>query len=155
MDSNKAIPNKLVVNFHAKGNLGAWRNVEIDLLDADEEPLWVEHPLGKSIDVVVVPLQEIPGVTIHPLDLKLAEVDMIPMPALPISVIGYPLGLAAGESWPIWKTGHIASDPDIDFQVDRPAFLIDATTRSGMSGSPVVLRQDNYIQKNGDQIFAG
>jgi len=155
LDSNKAIPNKLAVNFHAKGHLGAWRKVEIDLLDAEEKPLWVEHPLGKSIDVVVVPLQEIPGVAIHPLDLTLAEVDMIPMPALPISVIGYPLGLAAGESWPIWKTGHIASDPDIDFQVDRPAFLIDATTRSGMSGSPVVLRQDSYMQKSGNQVVVG
>jgi hypothetical protein len=36
------------------------------------------------------------------------------MRAMLISVIGYPQGLAAGKSWPIWKIGHIASDPDID-----------------------------------------
>ena len=74
---------------------------------------------------------------------------MMPVPGMPISVIGYPLGLTAAEGWPIWKTGHIASDPDIDFQVGRPAFLIDATTKSGMSGAPVVLRLDRYPTKDG------
>lgn len=155
LDTRGAIPNKLSVNFHARGKLGTWRRVELDLLDAAEQPLWLEHPLGKFIDVAAIPLQEIPDVEVHPLDLTLAEVDMIPIPALPISVIGYPLGLAAGESWPIWKTGHIASDPDIDFQPNRPAFLIDATTRSGMSGSPVVLRQTSYMGKSSHVLASG
>ena len=153
--THSAIPNKLSVNFHAKGNLGAWKRVVIDILNADEQPIWLEHPLGRTIDVVAVPLQKLNDAAIHHLDLSLTEVDMLPMPAMPISVIGYPLGLAAGESWPIWKTGHIASDPDIDFQAERPAFLIDATTRSGMSGSPVILRQSSYMKKNGAQVLAG
>jgi hypothetical protein len=77
--------------------------------------------------------------------MALASIDILTMPALPVSVIGYPLGLSAGESWPIWKTGHIASDLDIDSESGWPAFLIYATTRSGMSGTPVVLRLTNMI----------
>ena len=53
------------------------------------------------------------------------------------------------------KTGHIASYPDIDSETDRQAFLIDATTRAGMSGSPVVLRLDSYSKSDGSQVIAG
>jgi hypothetical protein len=150
-----SIPNTLSVRFHAKGKLGKWKVVDLPLYDSEEIPLWLEHPLQKKIDVVAIAIGHVEGIDIHCLDLALAKVDIVPMPAMPISVIGYPLGLAAGESWPIWKTGHIASDPDIDYEPGRPAFLIDATTRSGMSGSPVVLRLDSYTKRNGDQIIAG
>lgn len=152
-----AIPNRLMVRFHAKGNLGSWTSIDIPLFDEHELKTWREHPLGKEIDVVAIALP--PEVTsrigIHSLDLALANIDMLATPALPVSVIGYPLGISVGESWPIWKTGHIASDPDIDFQPGKPAFLIDATTRSGMSGSPVVLRLDSYSKSDGSQILAG
>ena len=152
-----AIPNSLIVRFHAKGKLGNWTFVQIPLLDESGTKTWLEHPLGRAIDVVAIPLTpELESrANLYPLDLALASVDMMAMPAMPVSVIGYPLGLSAGESWPIWKTGHIASDPDIDYEPGRPAFLIDATTRSGMSGSPVVLRLDNYQMSNGSQVLAG
>lgn len=150
-----AIPNTLSVRFHAKGVLGAWNVVELPLYDAVGKKLWLEHPMGKVIDVVAIPIGSVQNIDVHALDLALADVDIVPTPAMPVSVIGYPLGLAAGESWPIWKTGHIASDPDIDYEPGRPAFLIDATTRSGMSGAPVVLRLDSYRKRNGTQIIAG
>ena len=73
------------------------------------------------------------------MDLALADAGVAAEPAMPVSIIGFPLGLSPDGAFPIWKTGHIASDPDIDYQ-GRPAFLIDATTRGGMSGSPVVIR---------------
>ncbi|OEZ85656.1 hypothetical protein JAB8_38380 [Janthinobacterium sp. HH106] len=150
-----AIPNILRVRFHTKGKFGQWSHVDIQLFDEDQHSLWQEHPLGKEVDVVAIPLppEVTAQVAIYPLDLALAAVDMIAMPAFPVSVIGYPLGLSAGQSWPIWKTGHIASDPDIDFEPGRPVFLIDATTRSGMSGSPVVLRLHNYERSDGSHVM--
>ena len=152
-----SVPNSLEVRFHAQGQLGSWLSVELPLFDEHATKTWVEHPLGRAIDVAAIPLtSELESrVSLYPLDMALASVDMRAMPALPISVIGYPLGLSAGESWPIWKTGHIASDPDIDFEPGRPAFLIDATTRAGMSGSPVVLRLDSYMKSDGSQVLAG
>jgi hypothetical protein len=58
---------------------------------------------------------------------------------MPVFIIGFPLGLKNLDSLPIWKTGHIASDPNTNFNHQR-LLLVDATTRSGMSGSPVVYR---------------
>jgi len=155
LDKSAAIPNALSVRFHAREKLGVWNTVELPIFDKDGAKLWLEHPLGKRVDVVAIPLRDVGSIDIFPLDLKLADVDILAMPAMPVSVVGYPLGLSAGESWPIWKTGHIASDPDIDFEPGRPAFLIDATTRVGMSGAPVVLRLDSYQQKSGGHVLAG
>jgi hypothetical protein len=155
--THAAIPNLLAVRFHKKGALGQWTMVDVPLQDAEGTNAWLEHPLGRLVDVVAIPLPESlqSGIDVYPLDLALANVDILATPAMPISVIGYPLGLSTGGSWPIWKTGHIASDPDLDFEIGRPAFLIDATTREGMSGSPVVLRLDSYATSAGDQIIAG
>ena len=70
--------------------------------------------------------------------MSLAHTDLKIEPAMTVSIIGYPFGLHS-DRWPIWKTGHIATNPDLNFE-GKPAFLIDATTRPGMSGSPVVVR---------------
>ena len=43
-----------------------------------------------------------------------------------ISVIGFPLALTPIGLFPIWKTGHIASEPEVPYKVIYPAFLIDA-----------------------------
>jgi hypothetical protein len=65
---------------------------------------------------------------------------------MPVSIIGFPFRLNELAEFPIWKTGHIATEPLWDFK-GRPVFLIDATTRGGMSGSPVLLRRSD-----GDRI---
>lgn len=138
---------------HSK-NLGEWVEKEISLIDENNNRVWLEHPLRNIIDVVAIPLSNYPDITMHGLDLALAAIDLVLMPAMPVSVIGYPFGLAGGENWPIGKTGHIATDPDIDFQPNRPAFLIDATTRTGMSGSPVVVRATGeYTDNRGEKII--
>ena len=92
------------------------------------------------MDVVAFPLGDPDsGVGVHSFDLGLADFDMVIRVAMPVSIIGFPFGISAGGGWPIWETGHIATEPDVDYD-GRPAFLIDATTRGGMSGSPVVAR---------------
>jgi hypothetical protein len=95
-----------------------------------------------------------PHSSIYPLDLALADVDMLPDVAMPVSIIGFPQGLTGPGKLPIWKTGHIATDPDLDFD-DKPVFLIDATTRAGMSGSPVVLRLNSgYRTTKGSMVIS-
>ena len=59
-------------------------------------------------------------------------------------IIGFPEGLA-DRSYPnmplaLWKTGHIASEPESDF-MGQPIVVVDARTRPGMSGSPVIVRE--------------
>ncbi len=65
----------------------------------DEQP-WIEHPKGRYIDVVAIKMPD----SLHDfhtkfLDVDLAKTDILCRPAMPISVIGYPLGITAGVSY--------------------------------------------------------
>jgi hypothetical protein len=148
------IPDAVHIVHHVKGQLGAWVALS-EPLHENGSPRWREHPQGANVDVVALPLRNIPGhIEIYALDLSLADVDVQPQPTMPVAIIGFPFGITAGGAWPIWKTGHIATDPDIDYQFGRPAFLIDATTRSGMSGSPVVIRvSGGYTDSKGNTVL--
>lgn len=150
-----AVPDTVRITLHAN-SLGSWEMIYRPLYDEEGDHLWIEHPSGRNVDLVALPLTDIPErINIYSLDLALSDTDMIPQVAMPISIIGFPLGLTAAGAFPIWKTGHIASDPDIDYQ-GNPAFIIDATTRGGMSGSPVVLRlSGGYSMSTGQTMLAG
>ncbi len=137
-------PNILRVWFHGE-NLGTWISREIDLLDSNGNGLWSEHELGREIDVVAVPLEISDDIKIYDIDLALADFDLMIYPSEAVSIIGFPMGLTSGGRFPIWKTGHVASDIDIDWN-GRPVFLIDATTKSGMSGSPVIAKRVSIYQ---------
>jgi len=150
------VPDTLHILHHVKGKLGS-RKAAPEPLYENGKPRWREHTKGRAIDVVALPLNNIPAdAELYPMDLGLAAVDLQPQPAMPVAIIGFPFGLAAGGAWPIWKTGHIATDPDVDYQPDLPAFLIDATTRGGMSGSPVVIRvSGGYNDSKGNLVIGG
>lgn len=150
------IPDHVRIAHHIKGKLGSWRFHPEALYDDAGDPRWKEHPNGKLVDVAILELENIQSDTqIYPFDLSLADVDLLVQPAMTVSVIGFPLGLRPNAFFAIWKTGHVASDPDLPFD-GRPAFLIDATTRSGMSGSPVVIRTGGpYRNSKGDSILMG
>ncbi len=154
--SSAAIPDTVKIVHHSKGRLGTWHLVEEPLYHQDGSPRWIEHVQGQAIDVVALPLSNVPPVIeVFSLDMALADADLIPQPAMSVSIIGFPFGLSAGGAWPIWKTGHIATDPDVDFD-GRPSFLIDATTRNGMSGSPVVVRSSGgHMTRGGNYLLAG
>jgi hypothetical protein len=150
------IPNKIAITFHKKGKPGYASKCTYNLF-FNGKPIWIEHKRKNEVDVVAIPLKNkelAELVKFYHLDLKLSEIDMVPECAMPISIIGFPKGLKTTYILPIWKTGHIASDHDLDYD-DRPCFLIDATTRSGMSGSPVVLRlTGGYKNKTGSTIYS-
>lgn len=150
------IPTHLQITYHSIAGLGNWVRKTHSLLNADLTIKWIEHPTGRQVDVVAFLLDNIEKeVMIYHFDLNLANTDLIAQPAMPVSIIGYPLGIVTGVHFPIWKTGHIASDPDLDYN-SKPVFLIDATTRGGMSGSPVVLRMNGgYRTRTGTHIISG
>lgn len=141
LHASGAVPDSLALFHHSTSRLGDWVLREESLVAPSGAPSWLEHPLKNKIDVAALPLSRLESdVRIHPLDLSLADFDVTVQVAMAASIIGFPFGLATSGVFPIWKTGHIATDPDLDYQ-NTPCFLIDATTREGMSGSPVLLRQ--------------
>jgi hypothetical protein len=139
-----ADPTKIRAWFHEK-KLGSWISCEINLIDGSGNKLWIEHPDGKDVDVVCVPFLIAPNIEIYDIDLSLSEFDLMVYPSEAVSIIGFPEGLTSSGKLPIWKTGHIASDIDIDWN-KKPIFLIDATTKSGMSGSPVIAKRVSIYQ---------
>jgi len=154
LSSTAALPDEVRIAHHIKGKFGEWRFHGEPLQTLNGTTRWLEHPSGCDVDVAALELSNIKADTqIYPFDLALAQTDLIPEPAMPVSVIGFPLGLRPNVFFPIWKTGHIATDPDLPYG-GRPAFLIDATTRNGMSGSPVVVRMSSgYQNAAGMRIF--
>lgn len=140
-----ADPTTLNIWFHTAGQLGSWVLKTENLLDPKTgDKKWIEHPNGRQVDVVALPISNYTDISIYPFDRNLASTDLILFPSEPVSIVGFPLGLASAGKFPIWKTGHIASDIDLDYN-QKPVFLIDATTKSGMSGSPVIARRTGFI----------
>jgi hypothetical protein len=70
-----------------------------------------------------------------------------------VFVLGYPRGIATNGLFPIWKRGSIGSEPQGSITLAgreyENAFYIDALTKSGMSGSPVV-----SLCKPGDRLYS-
>jgi len=129
--------NKIAILHNRLNHLGEWLWVTEDLFDERNNKRWSEHPtLGAAADLVALPLQRADDVKFYPLDLELAKTDIVVGPAEPVSIVGFPFGLVAQGGLPVWKIGTVASDLDVNFR-GKPIFLVDTTSRPGMSGSPV------------------
>ncbi len=148
--------NKLSIFHNQLEHLGSWISKTEDLFDRDGRPRWLEHPtLKDSVDLVALPLLKTDGVQFYPLDIELAKTDILISPADSVSIVGFPFGLAEYSGLPVWKTGTLASDMDINFQA-KPVFLVDSTSRPGMSGSPVYAVRSGFVRtSNGNMLGAG
>lgn len=124
--------------FHAEGNWDETLPIEIPILDSDGQPLWLVHPVhGQVVDVAAIPLPQITGVSLFPVSWR-NPIPLAQRVGLPVKVIGYPFGYRINRNFPVWATGALASEPEIDVD-NLPLMLIDCRTRRGNSGSPVVL----------------
>jgi hypothetical protein len=141
------VPDRLRILHNLDGSLGRWTwRIEF-LLDRNGEPRWLEHPeYGRAFDVVALELTDTATVEFFPYD-----VDTIGLPGgseiiagritQPLSIVGFPFGLAGGGAFAIWSQGTVATEALIDYQ-GKPCFLIDSRTRPGQSGSPVIFYAD-------------
>lgn len=136
-------------------------------LYADGLPTWIEHPsLGSDSDVVAIKLtDDILWANLHPgvralgmnligqigsmVYFDLSDANNFPRPAVTdqVFIVGYPL--LASESitrFPIYKAGSVASEPADPLD---PRFYVDAKSKPGMSGSPVVMSDHVAALTNG------
>ncbi len=150
------IPKEIQICYHSSSNFYEWVAKTENLFDENGNPRWIEHPQGKKMDVILLPLKNIDKeIKIYPFDLKLQDIDIILEISMRVCILGFPLGFCAGGNYPIWKTGHISSEPNLNYN-GTPMFLIDATTKEGMSGAPVILRLNGgYKRMNGAYVLGG
>ena len=136
-----ADPDTIGIWHHDARRLGSWHRKDEPLIDPTTgNKLWKEHHLGRQVDVIALALKTYEDTKVYDLDTSLAQTDLVLAPSELVSIVGFPFGIAAAGKFPIWKTGHIASDIDLDYD-GKPVFLVDVTTRPGMSGSPVFARR--------------
>ncbi len=107
-------------------------------------PTWAEHPCYQSkFDAVAIPVDLGTRLTFGSYDYHPGAPVAI-LPGSPVTIVGFPEGVTGPGVSAIWKQGAIASEinwPHTERKVENEFFFIDSNTRSGMSGSPVVVRQ--------------
>lgn len=151
-----AIPNKLKIYFpYFENNNYIWKNISWDLYDKEEKPIWLEHPIYKgNIDVVAINLGTFDRSTF----LHCLESEYKPIVTESVYIIGYPFGFNVNPEngkYAIWSSASVASDPDLNLNINGkqlPAFLVDAKTRQGQSGSPVIYYSSNGVDRQDDGI---
>jgi hypothetical protein len=150
LHSQNAEPDRLIVEFDLRDPIGSRGPMELPLYNRkDGDPMWLEHPMARGIDVVAIPLPALPGAYPHPINLMLTSPMAISV-SLDAFIIGYPFGISTGP-FPIWKRASIASEPEV--LVNREHyFFVDSASRQGMSGAPVIARAWGLYQaEGGDQ----
>ena len=138
---------------HSKSEAGIIAH-RVNIFD-DYTPLWFEHPdLGSACDVVALPFPRpanVPTSWHRPIN-QISDTRIPVEPGGVTFVVGYPSSISIGPGLPLFKSGYIASEPQFDVTIggqvsavgglkggqSLPAFFIDALTRPGMSGSPVI-----------------
>jgi hypothetical protein len=130
-----------------------WDTIEVSTVEAGangvERALWLEHPAhGRLVDVVAIPIDDsiVSGYDIRPYDLE-AWVPSMPLQlgvGGDVSIVGFPFGKPASGAFAVWTHGFLASEPLVDYE-GRPRFLIDAKTREGQSGAPVIVHNPSPL----------
>ena len=123
-------------------------NFQFELFDKNKKPIWIsffeneENKLTR-LDVAAFELKGFDRE--KNFTYVLSDSDFVESLSLSVSdelfVVGYPAGVPT--YFPIWKRGTIASEPNL-LEYGHSWFYIDASTRKGMSGSPVYFRS-NYV----------
>ena len=161
MNNMGSIPDALrVVVPIVEENRAAWTSINIKLYDENDNPKWLEHPVYHgTIDVVAIEMLDFHFKSI---DYSVVGNDEIEVTEN-VYIIGYPYGysvLPGDKKVAVWTNGSVASEPEFGININGmqlPAFLVDAKTRSGQSGSPVIYYNNIGIkkEKGGVAMYGG
>jgi len=110
------------------------------LFEQFDLPLWQQHKRFDDlrIDIAVIEIPE-DGTKYYAINRFPEEAPLFTHVGSDLFIVGYPFSDFDHQfmKFPIWKRGSLASETLFGWQ-GKPAFLIDAASRPGMSGSPVI-----------------
>jgi hypothetical protein len=128
------------------------RVLDLPLYDERGDPTWVSSAAYPGADIVLVPIpaKAYAGISLLVFTEAHTQGDIRIRTTSGATLLGYPFGFYDQKHFlPIWKTGHVASEPTVDFE-GRPVFLVDVSAFPGMSGSPVLAVANGiYETENG------
>jgi len=152
-----SIPNRLEIRVHGS-SLGKTGIIRLPLVN-NNKPIYISfnNPSNIPLDIMDVAAIPINNASIDSKDINILFLgpinenrDLVLYPSTELFIVGFPYDYGKLSNYPLWKRGTIASEPNLaDNNSD-----IDATTRSGMSGSPVIFRGASYVTKQG-QNYSG
>lgn len=133
-----------VLNIRLYGNrTGEFEWHPMALKDNNGNPLYIKFYENESdtlilLDVVAIPLAGVNSIKpTFPINgytpIQVHQRKLYPSQGL--FVVGFPTGI--NLLYPVCKKGTIASEPNLQ-AINSSSFYTDATTRDGMSGSPVL-----------------
>jgi hypothetical protein len=123
-----------------------WEN----LLTNHGDTLWLRNTIGNQmVDVIELPLKDTLGVTFYPINYNNTYEEYSITPTDRVFIPGFPLGILGTSGFPLWKSGLIASEPELD-EENKPIIWVDDLPFPGMSGSPVYYISKDYKKKNGE-----
>ena len=156
LSDTKGVPDLISTLFRPIDQLHVTKRESLALFadDSMREPVWYEHPRhGRAVDVVVIPLaaQIAKSYQLSPITAIEFDIGFESQVADEAFVIGYPFSDVTQFALPIWKRASVATEPEIDID-GLPKLLIDTATRSGLSGSPVIMQRFGVHGMCGDQL---
>ena len=129
----------IIFYFHKDvKNPGDVKEIKLSLFTKNGKPIWLGSKEFPHADIAIIPLAAslYDDVIVSVISEDWAKGDIKVRPTSTITLIGYPYGYYDKKNWlPVWKTGSIASESDVDFE-GKPLFLVDISAFPGMSGSP-------------------
>jgi hypothetical protein len=158
LPSNDSIPDNLKVRMY-DSIVGSFHFMNVPLFDVNNKPLYRKfydnNNQASLLDVIAIPIDSVTFAN-FPVVLSSSQINtkLLLYPACELFVVGFPYDWGNKNLYPIWKKGTIASEPNF-MDIGQSRFFIDATTRSGMSGSPVFFRGGNYMEKPSSNVTGG
>lgn len=150
-------PNALQVYYWEKGGAASstatfhrMTGIQVNLWK-DGHPDWLEHPLGASIDLVAMPLENPNMLSVNCINDRLLYPTWKAEAGANCFIVGYPEKISGPMGTPIWKRASIASEPRLNYD-NLPVFLCDSATRKGLSGSPVFGKALGLFDAHGKRI---
>jgi hypothetical protein len=117
----------------------------LPLVDDNGEPNWLEHPeYRRRMDVAVLAFEppEENEVEFWLPETSGSGIESGVWVAQDVFIVGYPFGQRGALDLPLWIRGTVASEPALHYlhkDEPLPVLLVDARTRTGQSGAPVVI----------------
>ncbi len=148
-ETKSPIGDNIIFYFHKNNeNPGDVKEVKFPLFTKEGKPIWLSSKEFPNADIAVIPIVTAlyDGAEVSAISGDWAGGKLKVRTTSPVTLIGYPYGYYDKKNWlPIWKTGNIASEPEIDFE-GEPLFLIDVSAFPGMSGSPAFATADGAYE---------
>ena len=135
-----------IISFSLKNTVtGSFQQLTFPLYDSDGKALWRQHAEGSIFDVAALPVDLDQSWEYETVQTASTSQAGAIEPGFDVILIGFPFPASQDIPLPLWKRGMISSEPSLKM-FGQSQYLIDSPGTPGMSGSPVFVSHEAYIE---------